>query len=221
MIGRGTRIAEGKSTCLLLDFVPGRIGSIRLAAPADALAGIDLPDALLARVRRLSAVSAGELGGLIDQARQEEQAEREAALERDRAMERERARLVREVGVIYAAPRIDVQRLLEAVAPANDNGGSGPLASPEQVGRLRDAGFEVSSDLRASDANVLFDVLRRRRAQGLCTLKQARVLRRHGLRDDMSFADARVALDAIAANGWRPPAWMYSDPRFVNEGCVA
>jgi superfamily II DNA or RNA helicase len=228
MIGRGTRLAEGKRTCLVLSFEPRQIGSIRLAAPADALAGTDIPDALLARVRRLSQGRSTELEALIQQARQEEQAEREAAVERERTIVRERVRLVREVGVIYAAPRIDVQRLLEAVAPANDNGDhdagarrSGPLAAPDQVARLREAGFDVSSDLRAADALVLLDVLRRRRAEGLCTLKQARVLRRHGLRDDMAFRDACVAMDAIAANSWRPPAWLYRDRRFVNEGCVA
>lgn len=43
MIGRGTRLADGKGSCLVLDFVPGRMARVRLASPADALAGDELP----------------------------------------------------------------------------------------------------------------------------------------------------------------------------------
>jgi Helicase conserved C-terminal domain len=38
MIGRGTRLAPDKSSCLVLDFVPGTVANLRLAGPADALA---------------------------------------------------------------------------------------------------------------------------------------------------------------------------------------
>lgn len=55
---------------------------------------------------------------------------------------------------------------------------------------------------------------RRRRRLGLCTLKQARVLKRCGLNAEVSFDTAREAIDAIAANGWRAPSSLYSDPRF-------
>lgn len=221
MIGRGTRLAEGKTACLVLDFVPGRAGSIRLAAPADALAGEDLPQELLARVRRLSAGTAGELGGLIEAARAEQEAERLAAIEAKREAERERARAIRRMGLQYAAPRVEIADLLEAVRlPTEaDNDAETPAwkrkpASESQVEALRRQGLDVPSTITRVDADALFDVLNARRAAGLCTLKQARQLRRFGLRDDMRFEDARTALDAIAANGWRPPLWLFSDARF-------
>lgn len=44
MIGRGTRLAQGKDHCLVIDFCPGRLAKGRLASPADALAGRMLDD---------------------------------------------------------------------------------------------------------------------------------------------------------------------------------
>lgn len=65
----------------------------------------------------------------------------------------------------------------------------------------------------------------RRRRLGLCTPKQARQLERRGLNPDVSYADAREALNAIQRNGWRrAPGWLYRDPRFqrpVQEASVA
>jgi len=221
MIGRGTRLAEGKMSCLILDFVPGRTGSIRLAAPADALAGADLPGPLLERVRALSSAQAGDLGGLIERARAEEQAEREAYEARLRAEAEERGRLVRDVGVVYAAPRIDVRQLLEAVDDSVCPIWGEKPASAAQVEALKKAGFDIPSGINARQARALFDVLARRRERGLCTLKQARRLRAHGLRDDVSFELAREALDRIAANGWQPPISLLRDPRFAPGGAAA
>lgn len=221
MIGRGTRLAEGKTSCLILDFVPGRTGSIRLAAPADALAGADLPSPLIERVRALSSAHAGDLNELIERARAEEQAEREAYEARLRAEVEERGRLVRDVGVVYAAPRIDVRQLLEAVDDSICPIWGEKPASAAQVEALKKAGFDIPPGINVRQARVLFDVLAKRREQGLCTLKQARQLRAHGLRDDVSFELAREALDRIAANGWRPPISLLRDPRFAPGGAAA
>ena len=218
MIGRGTRLAEGKASCLVLDFVPGRTGSIRLAAPADALAGVDIPAPLLARVRKLSEGQTGELGALMVQAQAELDAEKEAALEQARQIARDRRRLVQEMGVVYAAPRVDVHQLLEAVYEP-DKRALWPekSASPSQLEALRKAGFEVPESLSSRQAHALFEVLAQRRAAGLCTLKQARRLRSYGLRDDVTFELASKALDVIARNGWQPPMWLLRDPRFVRD----
>ena len=54
-----------------------------------------------------------------------------------------------------------------------------------------------------------------RREQGLCTVKQARLLSRHGLRTDLSIEDASHCLDAIAKNNWRVPLTL--DAKFRVE----
>jgi superfamily II DNA or RNA helicase len=215
MIGRGTRRAEGKGACLVIDFVPGRAATLRLSSPADALAGGDLPEPVLERVRVLSCDASGELDALIAQARADEAAREAAELARKRAEELEPRRLVCEVGVMYAAPRLDVQRLLEAVrSPEDAFGWPKPPASRAQIEALRKAGFDVPDALDTKQARTLFNVLEQRRAAGLCTLKQAKLLRSYGLRDDLPFELARGALDSIAQTaGVRPspccaiPGW--------------
>jgi hypothetical protein len=47
----------------------------------------------------------------------------------------------------------------------------------------------------------------------MCSYKQARLLARHGLPGDLSFTDARTAIDAIANNGSKAPEWLFE--RFV------
>jgi superfamily II DNA or RNA helicase len=222
MIGRGTRLAEGKTSCLVLDFVPGRMARVRLASPADALAGDDLPLELAARVLEATAGGALQLDLLLEQVRAEAAAAEAAELERKRAENDERRRRIRSVGVVYEAPRLNIDDLLEAVADANGNGGDSNPATLKQVLTLRNAGFDVPDAITRHEASALFNVLERRRAAGLCTVKQARRLRSYGLRDDVSFTDARVALDAIATNGWRPPTWLRGDTRFrVSSGASA
>jgi hypothetical protein len=172
MIGRGTRIAPGKPSCLVLDFQPGRASKLRLASPRDVLAGDDLPGETKPPSRK--------------------QQERVLA-------ELERRRWIREVGVIYVAPQLDVDELLQALgSPAG-----GPSATPRQIEALRGVGFDVAADLTRSQASALFGVLEQRRAAGLCSLKQARTLRRLGFGEDLTAEQAAFVLDAMAAARWR------------------
>jgi len=57
-----------------------------------------------------------------------------------------------------------------------------------------------------------------RRRRHICTYRQARQLAKGGVRTDVSFDDARRAIDAIAANRWRAPDWLYLDPTFCGPG---
>jgi superfamily II DNA or RNA helicase len=187
MIGRGTRTAPGKTSCLVLDFVPGRMSRMRLASPRDVLGGDDLP-----------------VETKQDKADRKEKEQLLLALER--------RRWIREVGVVYAAPHLDVAELLEALgvsgaaASRSEVGlGLGSLASPRQVEALRAAGFEVADELDKRAAMLLFGVLSKRRAAGLCSIKQARALKRHGFDDELSAAQASRVLDALAASRWRMP----------------
>jgi superfamily II DNA or RNA helicase len=214
MIGRGTRLAEGKRECLVLDFVPGRMARVRLASPADALAGEDLSPDLAARVASATAEGAVQLDMLLDQVRADAEAAEAAELARKRAEIEERWRRIRSVGVVFEAPRLNIEELLDAVADANPGSAAGDPASLKQLVSLRAAGLDVPDTISRQAASALFTMLENRRTAGLCTIKQARRLRSYGLRDDVTFADAHHALDQIAANGWRPPAGLRHDARF-------
>jgi len=173
MIGRGTRTHADKRDCLILDFQPGRASKLRLASPRDVLAGDDLPAEPKAESRK--------------------QLERVAA-------ELERRRWIREVGVIYAAPKLDVDELLQALGSPD----GGPSATPRQISALRGVGFDVADDLTRSQASALFGVLEQRRDAGLCTLKQARTLKRLGFdADDLTLDQAAFLLGAMSAANWR------------------
>ncbi|HEX4353210.1 MAG TPA: DEAD/DEAH box helicase, partial [Polyangiales bacterium] len=214
MIGRGTRFAEGKGSCLVLDFVPGRMARVRLASPADALAGDELPPDLAARVLSATSTGAEPLDVLLERVRAEAAAAEAANIERERAERAEHQRRIRSVGVFYEAPRLDINDLLDAVTDAAGGGDTSNPASLKQVLTLRAAGLEVPDAISKHAASALFNVLEKRRAAGLCTIKQARRLRSYGLHDNVSFADASQALDAIASNGWRPPPALRNDARF-------
>jgi superfamily II DNA or RNA helicase len=174
MIGRGTRTAPGKTSCLVLDFVPGRMSRMRLACPRDVLAGDDLPEPQSKAQRK----EAEQLIAVLA-----------------------RRRWIKEVGVVYAAPQLDIQELLQALGSPDE----GPSATPRQVVALRSLGFDVPIDLARSQAAALFGVIEQRRAAGLCSIKQGRTLKRLGFADDLTTAQASRVLDAMAAARWRMP----------------
>jgi superfamily II DNA or RNA helicase len=196
MIGRGTRLAEGKRECLVLDFVPERAPSIRLATPADALSGKELPDDVAAMVREASAGTAGDVLELVASAEAQAQAEAE------------QKRHALRCDVVYHTARLDPADLLEV---ANDMAPHARWAqepaTEKQIAVLRESGFQVEHITRGQ-ADVLFGILKQRREAGLCTIKQARRLRSWSLRDDLPFDEARRVMDAIAENKWRPPQWV-------------
>lgn len=162
-------------------------------------------------MQAVSAAQSGRLDELIEQARKHADQLKLAEMERQRADLDERRRHVRSVGVIYEAPRLDVEQLLEAVGA--QHGREPSPASFKQVLALRAAGLDVPDSISRENASTLFNLVEKRRAAGLCTIKQARKLRSYGLRDDVSFPEARAMLDAIAANKWQAPAYLLNDAR--------
>jgi superfamily II DNA or RNA helicase len=216
MIGRGTRLAPGKASCLVLDFVPGTLAKGRLAGPADALAGAELPEDVAALVMAASGLETGRLDALIANAR----AEREqyaALVEIEQAQDVRR--LIERVGFEYAAPRLDADQLLKAtrmvkLKAAND---TEIPATAKDIARLRELGFDVNDDLSLHDYETLMGVVRKRQALRLCTIRQARKLRSYGLRDDVTYREAAEAMSILAANNWAPPLSLLLDPRFNKQ----
>jgi superfamily II DNA or RNA helicase len=189
MIGRVTRLSPGKTHALVIDFCPGRLKKGRLASPADALAGKMLPD----NVHDVLAEE-GDLAEAIERAEQKaediekkKRAKAEAA-ERRRQRARELALLSQKKAFSYGVQEHDANEVFGAV-------GSGPRPY-------------AMNDVDGPDEETM------RRQAGLCTPKQAKVLKSKGLNPWMSKKLAHEAMDAIANNGWRVPDHIRKDPRF-------
>lgn len=193
-IGRGTRKAEGKADCLVLDFV-GNSGRHTLITPLDVLAGKPLPS----EVEKIAKVLAKRGVPLADAISQAEDAVRQR-LEREEA---ERRRRHVQAHVAYKKRAVDPFATLGIAT-----GGSGPRATDEQLLLLQRWGVDVEALKTPSrkEASQLIGRMIERRKVGLCTYKQAALLARNGLRDDLSFDDAKRAIDGLASNRWRVTA---------------
>jgi superfamily II DNA or RNA helicase len=196
MVGRGTRLAPGKADCLVLDLATE--GAHSLAKATDLFAGKELPDDIAEELQ--AAVERGEDVRQSVEEAEARAAEREARLERERAA----ARVTAEVR--YRKRKIDI---LDPWAELGIDGPSakesrGPRATMGQAEALTKAGIPNATSLSRAEASRMLDAITGRRKQGLCTIKMARSLARAGLRTDLSFAEARQALDALAANRWKP-----------------
>lgn len=193
MVGRGTRIHPGKDECLLLNLVPENCGHT-LIGPTDLFDGVDLPDDIAAEVLKAAANGEPVLQAIAKgEAVAAEQEER-------RQRDRERARIVADVA--YRRVHVDPFAELDIAEPsARDRGG--PRATQRQADVLGRAGFRDAERLSRREASTLLDELTRRRQRGLCTIKQMRALTKRGLRGDLTFDEARAAMDALAANQWR------------------
>ena len=201
MIGRGTRIAEGKDDCLILDFT-GNAGRHRLITPLDVLAGKPLDDDMLSDALGMCADGKPSEEALLGAERRREEREHAAAEARRRAQKIK-------AKVAYSTRNVDP---FEFLGVSRD--GHGPAASEKQLRFLRNMGVPVEEGAGRFECSKMIDRLQRRRSKNMCSYKQARLLARHGLPGDLSFNDARTAIDAIANNNWKCPDWVYE--RFVS-----
>ena len=177
MLGRGTRLAPGKEGVLVLDFV-GVTKRHKLITPADVLAGADDPAEVVA--------DAAEQGGDMLEALE---AARAAAVEREKQPSAKVAK--------WRAEMVDLFGDLPDAREGAD------LATPRQIGLLARTGIDAPEGLTRAQASRLIDGVLQRRNEGLCTYKQARLLRRRGIdATRMSFEEARGRIDELMGQ-WR------------------
>lgn len=189
MVGRGTRLAEGKADCLVLDLAPQNARH-ELVSIVDLFEGKPLPEDLREQVK-IAEANGEDIETALKAAEL-------AAEERDRqrGLEKSRARAIAEVR--YQRSMRDPFAVLDIPMPAADE----REPSPALVEKLQRAG--VAEPPRSdAQARALYKELSARRSGGLCTFKQAAQLAKRGLSVDMSFDDARAAMDALSANNWR------------------
>lgn len=207
MIGRGTRLfTRGdyvKRDCLILNFRPENTKH-DLAEIVDIFDGKEL-DA----VKKKDLKDAMSEGASVREA-QTKANERSAARERRLAAERAAADLVADVS--YQEIK---HELWGKKPPAKSSNAPPPLA--KQLLTMQRMSLEIAPGENIATASAKIKargdeiaVEKKRRAAGLCTVKQSKLLAGKGLSGDLSFADARVAIDALAANNWKATAEMRS-----------
>lgn len=198
MVGRGTRLSPGKTDLLLLDFL-WMTDKHELCRPADLVC----EDRTVARQMTENLAQTGcpeDIEEAAAQASEDVVAQREEALAKQLAEQRrKKARLVDPLQYEMSIQAEDLAGYVPAFGWEAGPPSAEQSAALEKMGILPDA---VES---AGKASLLLDRLNKRRAEGLTTPKQIRVLERYGFQSvgTWSFDAAKHMIDRIAAQGWR------------------
>ena len=204
MVGRGTRLCEGKENLLLLDFL-WHTERHELCHPAALIADSeDVSQKMTENMEKQAAIDpmAIDLEEAEQTAREDVQREREEKLaEQLAAMKKRKRKLVDPLQFEMSIQAEDLSSYVPAfgweMAPASD----------KQIKALEKYGIFPDEIDNAGKANLLLDRLNKRREEGLTTPKQIRFLESRGFQHvgTWSFETARNMIDRIAACGWRIP----------------
>jgi superfamily II DNA or RNA helicase len=154
-VGRGTRLAPGKTDCLVLDFA-GLTTRHKLVSTVDVLAGVDVPPEIAELALERSDIEAVDLEAAIKEAREELARARRAPTFRW---------VAEEVGDLLGV-ELDGSLLQPGFAPA----------TADQLAELTTLGFKPPPGLTDLMAARVLAVLSERKARGYCSAKQVKFL---------------------------------------------
>lgn len=206
MVGRGTRLHQGKEELLLLDFL-WHTERHELCRPACLIC--ESPDVAQKMTENLEEEAIEKDGQLaIDLEAAEAQAKEDVVAQREEAlakaleeMKKRKRKLVDPLQFEMSIQAEDLSGYVPAFgwecAPPSD----------KQKERLEKLGIFPDQIENAGKANLLLDRLAKRRSEGLTTPKQIRFLEGKGFEHvgTWQFSDAKSLIDRIAANNWRVP----------------
>lgn len=202
IVGRGTRMCEGKKDLLLLDFL-WHTGRHELARPAHLICETDeVADAMISRMD-------GNAGVELDLEEEKEGAEGDAIDAREMALAKQLEALKRRKQKLVDPLQFEMSILDADLANYEPRIGAELNAPSEgQRGLLEQAGILPDTIESAGKAAKILEALDSRRKKGLATPKQIRLLERRGFSHvgQWSFRAARSMIDRMAASGWRIPA---------------
>lgn len=198
MVGRGTRLAEGKTDLLLLDFL-WMTDKHELCRPADLVC----EDRTVARQMTEHLAETGcpeDIEEAAAQASEDVVAQREEALAKQ--LEEQRRKKAKLVDPLQYEMSIQAEDLAGYVPAFGWEAGP---PSEQQTVALEKLGILPDAVESAGKAALLLDRLNKRRDEGLTTPKQIRCLEKYGFQHvgTWSFEAARHMIDRIAAQGWR------------------
>lgn len=200
MVGRGTRLFEGKTELLLLDFL-WHTERHELCHPAHLIAENDeVANAMTKRIE--------EAGIPLDLEMVEESAAEDVVEQREEAlaqlladMKKRKRKLVDPLQFEMSIQSEDLSSYVPSF------GWEMEPPSDKQVNQLEKLGILPDEIDNAGKATKILDRLDRRRQEGLTTPKQIRFLEQRGFQHvgNWPFDNAKKMIDRIAANGWRNP----------------
>ena len=200
MVGRGTRLCDGKEDLLLLDFL-WLTSKHELCRPASLICKHDDT----AKVMTKNLEKEVESVDILDA---EEQAETDVIHEREEALakqlEQMKKRKRQYVDPLQYEMSIQAEDLYSYVPSF-----AWEMESPsqKQLKALEKAGIFPDEIESKGKAQVLLDRLDKRRKQGLSTPKQIRCLERYGFYHvgEWTFSEAQYMVKRLAMNNWRVP----------------
>lgn len=200
MVGRGTRLCEGKTELLLLDFL-WHTERHELCRPAHLIC--ENPEVAQKMTENLSdSACPTDIAEAEQKAREDVVAQREEALAKTLSEMRTRKRKL--VDPLQYEMSIQAEDLSSYV-PAFGWEMSPPTDKQKQ--QLERYGIFPDEIDNAGKASLILDRLAKRRAEGMTTPKQIRFLEGKGFQHvgSWQFDTARNLIDRIAANHWRVP----------------
>lgn len=200
MVGRGTRLSPNKSELLLLDFL-WHTTRHELCRPAHLICeNAEVAEKMTENLEQSG--EAVDLEAAEKQAAEDVVAQREQALAKQLAEMRKRKRKL--VDPLQFEMSIGAADLSQYVPTF---GWEMSPPSEKQKETLSKYGIFPEEIDCAGKASLLLDRLNKRRAEGLSTPKQIRLLENKGFKrvGEWTFTAASNMITRIAANGWRVP----------------
>lgn len=198
MIGRGTRLCEGKDHLLVLDFL-WHYEKHSLCRPAHLIAKSD--DVAIKMTEILETSSMG-LEEAEEEAERDVLAEREAALAKElSAMRKKKAKLVDPLQFEFSIQAEDLTHYVPAF------GYEVQAITDKQKKTIEDFGLNPDTIENAGKASMLIDRLHKRKVEGLSTPKQIRFLENKGFKNVGTWTNTQASnmISRISASGWRIP----------------
>lgn len=198
MIGRGTRLCEGKDHLLVLDFL-WHYEKHSLCRPAHLIAKSDDVADKMTQILETSSMGLEEAEA---QAERDVIAEREAALANElAAMRKKKAKLVDPLQFEFSIQAEDLTHYVPTF------GWQVSSITDKQKKTIEDFGLNPDTIEDAGKASLLIDRLHKRKEEGLSTPKQIRFLENKGFKNVGTWTNVQASnmISRISASGWRIP----------------
>ena len=207
MVGRGTRLNDGKDHLLLLDFL-WMTEKHELCHPASLICESEEV------AQQMTKNMAEQAGVEMDIEEAEKMASEDVVAQREEALAKQLAEMKRRKRKLVDPLQFEMSIQAEDLSGYIPSFGW-EMAPPSDAQKksLEKAGIMPDEIENAGKASKLLDRIAKRRDAGLTTPKQIRFLESRGFQHvgTWQFDDARKLIDRIAANGWRIPRGI--DPR--------
>ena len=198
MIGRGTRLCEGKDHLLVLDFL-WHYEKHSLCRPAHLIAK---SNDVAIKMTEILETSSMDLEAAEVEAERDVLAEREAALAKElAAMRKKKAKLVDPLQFEFSIQAEDLTHYVPTF------GWQVSSITDKQKKTIEEFGLNPDAIEDAGKASMLIDRLHKRKAEGLSTPKQIRFLENKGFKNVGTWTNTQASnmISRISASGWRIP----------------